>query len=95
MKDEAQVFVMFSSLKIEGKVTLEDIPIVCEFPYVFPDDITDLLPEREVEFAIDLVLGTRPVSMSHYKISLVELSELKSQLEDLLDKRFVRPSVSP
>ena len=52
-------------------------------------------PEREVEFSIDLVPGTKPVSMAPYRMSASELAELKKQLEDLLDKKFVRPSVSP
>jgi len=52
-------------------------------------------PEREVEFLIDLVPGTKPVSMTPYCMSASELAELKKQLEDLLAKKFVRPSVSP
>ena len=52
-------------------------------------------PEREVEFSIDLVPGTKPVSMAPYRMSASELAELKKQLEDLLEKKFVRPSVSP
>ena len=52
-------------------------------------------PEREIEFAIDLVLGTRPVSMAPYRMSASELVELKNQLEDLLEKTFARQSVSP
>jgi len=52
-------------------------------------------PEREVEFYIDLVPGTKPVSMTPYRMSASELAELKKQLEDLLEKKFVRPSVSP
>ena len=71
-----------------------DLPIVSEFPDVFPDDISDLPPEREVEFAVDLVPGTSPVSMSPYRMSASELRELKKQLEELLEKRFIRPSVS-
>jgi len=67
----------------------------CEFPEVFPDEIPDVPPEREVEFSIDLVPGTKPVSMAPYRMSASELAELKKQLEDLLDKKFVRPSVSP
>ena len=65
------------------------------FPDVFPEEVNELPPEREVEFSIDLVPGTRPISMAPYRMSAVELAELKSQLEDLLDKKFIRPSVSP
>lgn len=73
---------------------LDDLPIVCEFLDVLTDDITDLPPEREVEFTIDLVPGTRLVSTAPYRMSLAKLCELKSQLKDLLDKEFVIPSVS-
>lgn len=61
-----------------------DLTIVCEFPEVFPDDISDLPPECEVEYAIDLVPSTSPVSMAPYMMSDSELSELKKHLEDLL-----------
>ncbi|XP_058748124.1 uncharacterized protein LOC131620923 [Vicia villosa] len=57
--------------------------------------VLERLKVREVEFSIDLVLGTRLVSMAPYKMSALELSELKKQLEELLEKKFVRPSVSP
>ncbi|XP_050877531.1 uncharacterized protein LOC127081304 [Lathyrus oleraceus] len=95
LKYEAQVFMMFASLKIKGKSMLNDLPIVCEFPDVFLDDIPNIPLEREFEFNIDLILDTRHVSMAPYRMSPAKLSELKSQLKDLLDKKFVRPSVSP
>ncbi|MCI68717.1 RNA-directed DNA polymerase (Reverse transcriptase), partial [Trifolium medium] len=71
------------------------MPVVCEFTDVFPDDISDLPPEREVEFPIDVVPGTSPISMAPYRMSAAEIEKLKEQLEELLEKRFVRPSVSP
>jgi hypothetical protein len=95
LADEAQLFSLFASLSVEGRVSVEDFPIVCEFPEVFPEDFSDVPPKREVEFSIDLVPGTRPVSMAPYRMSASELVELKKQLEELLAKRFVRPSVSP
>lgn len=61
----------------------------------FPKDIGDLSPGREVEFAIDLVLGTRPVSMALYGMSASELGGLEIQLGVLIDKKIVKPSVSP
>ena len=69
---------MFDSLQIEGNGTLEDLSVVCEFLDVFPDDITYLPPLREVEFSIDLVPDTRPVLMTPYRMSLAELSEMKT-----------------
>ncbi|MCI88369.1 cellular nucleic acid-binding protein, partial [Trifolium medium] len=62
---------------------------------VFPEDISDVPPEREVEFSIDIVPGTSPITMAPYRMSASELNELKKQLKELLEKRFVRPSVSP
>ncbi|GAU45204.1 hypothetical protein TSUD_139090 [Trifolium subterraneum] len=80
---------------LEGGVKLEEIPVVSEFSDVFPEDISDLPPEREVEFSIDLVPGTSPISMAPYRMSASELNELKKRLEELLEKKFIRPSVSP
>ena len=74
---------------------LEDIPIVKEFPDCFLDDISGLPPDREVEFTIDLIPGTEPISIPPYRMAPVELRELKAQLEELLSKGFIRPSISP
>ncbi|KAL6310827.1 hypothetical protein AAG906_005867 [Vitis piasezkii] len=79
----------------ESDLKLEDIPIVREYPDVFPEDLPGLPPEREVEFTIDLVPGTGPMSKAPYRMAPVELKELKVQLQELLDKGFIRPSVSP
>ena len=74
---------------------LEDIPIIKEFPDVFPDNISGLPPDREVEFTIDLIPETEPISIPPYRMAPAELRELKAQLEDLLSKGFIRPSISP
>jgi len=92
---EACVFMMFASLKENSEKGIGDLPVVQEFPEVFPDEITELPPEREVEIAIDLVPGTSPISIAPYRMSASELGELKKQLEELLEKQFIRPSVSP
>ncbi|MCI70398.1 enzymatic polyprotein, partial [Trifolium medium] len=55
LKAQEDVFVMFDSLMMEEKLEVDALPIVCEFADVFPDDILDLPPEREVEFSIDVV----------------------------------------
>jgi len=78
---EASVFMMFASLKESSEKGIGDLPVVQEFPDVLPDDITDLPPEREVEFAIDLVPGTSPISIAPYRMSASELGELKKQLQ--------------
>ena len=74
---------------------VDEIPVVREFPDVFPYDIAGLPPDREVEFTINLILRTEPISIHPYKMALVESRELKAQLEELLSKGFIRPSISP
>ena len=73
---------------------VDEIPVVREFPKVFSDDIAGLPPEREVDFTIDLILGTEPISIPPYRMAPAELRELKAQLEELLSKGFIRPSIS-
>ena len=79
----------------QERTRLKDIPIVKEFPDVFPDDISGLPPDREVEFTIDLIPDTEPISIPPYRMAPAELRELKAQLEELLSKGFIRPSISP
>jgi hypothetical protein len=74
---------------------LKDIPIVCEYPDVFPDDLPGMPPDRDIEFIIELQPGTAPISKRSYRMPPNELAELKIQLQDLLDKGFIRPSASP
>ncbi|MCI63770.1 cellular nucleic acid-binding protein, partial [Trifolium medium] len=76
LKEHVEMFMMFASLKLEGGVKMEELPIVCKFPDVFPEDVTDVPPKREVKFTIDLVLGTSPISMAPYRMSASELNEL-------------------
>ncbi|XP_040952743.1 uncharacterized protein [Gossypium hirsutum] len=71
------------------------IRTVCEFPDVFPEELPGLPPGREVEFAIEVYPGTAPISIPPYRMSPTELKELKVQLQDLLDRGFIRPSISP
>jgi hypothetical protein len=73
----------------------QDIPVVCEFPDVFPEDLPGLPPERDVEFVIELMPGTTPISRRSYQMPPNELAEFKNQLQDLLKKGFIRPSSSP
>ena len=75
--------------------SVDRVPVVCEFHDVFPEELPGLPPEREIEFCIDVVPGTDPISMPPYRMATVELSELKEQLQELLDKGFIRPSTSP
>jgi hypothetical protein len=74
---------------------LEDISVACEFPDVFPNDMPGMPPDREVKFTIKLQPGMTPVSRQPYKMTPKELTELKIQLKELLDKGYIRPSSSP
>ena len=74
--------------------SLELVPVVNEFPDVFPDDLPGIPPEREVDFGIDLLPDTRHISIPPYRIAPAELKESKVQLKDLLEMGFIRPSIS-
>ncbi|GKD98969.1 putative reverse transcriptase domain-containing protein [Tanacetum coccineum] len=74
---------------------LEDIPVVREFPEVFPEDLPGLPPVRQVEFQIDLIPGTTPVARAPYRLAPSEMQELSNQLQELSDRGFIRPSTSP
>ena len=74
---------------------VDEIPVVREFPFVFSDDIAVLSLDREVEFTLDLIPGTEPISIPPYRMDPAELRELKARLEELLSKGFIRPSISP
>jgi hypothetical protein len=76
-------------------IKVKDIPIVCEYPDVFPDDLPGMPPDRDIEFIIELQPGTAPISKRPYRMLPNELAKLKIQLQDLLDKGFIRPSASP
>ncbi|KAL5565524.1 hypothetical protein UlMin_027032 [Ulmus minor] len=73
----------------------EDVPIVKEFLDVFPEDLPGIPPDREIEFKIDLLPGTAPISKAPYRMAPAELRELQMQLQDLIKKQFIRPSYSP
>ncbi|GKC13460.1 hypothetical protein Tco_1010242 [Tanacetum coccineum] len=80
--------------KSEGK-RLEDVPIVKDFPEVFPEDLSCIPPAQQVEFQIDLVPGAAPVARAPYREAPSEMKELAEKLQELSDKGFVRPSSSP
>ncbi|XP_033516668.2 uncharacterized protein [Nicotiana tomentosiformis] len=76
-------------------ISIEDVLVVREFSEVFPEDLPGLPPVREIDFGIDLPPDTQPISIPPYRMAPAELKELKQQLQDLLDKGFIRPSISP
>jgi hypothetical protein len=73
----------------------EAINVVSEFPDVFPEELPGMPPEMKVEFAIELILGTAPISKRAYRVSGPELVELKKQIDELLEKGYIRLSTSP
>ncbi|WMV59339.1 hypothetical protein MTR67_052724 [Solanum verrucosum] len=73
----------------------ETMRVVKELIDVFPTDLPSVPPNRDINFLIDMESGTKPISISPYRMAPVELKELKAQLEDLLHKVFIRPSLSP
>ena len=79
----------------EYEQKLTEIPVVREYLDVFLEDILEFPPEREIEFSIDLVPGTRLIFIDPYGMSPLELAKLKKQVEELLEKRFIRPSDLP
>ncbi|TYK29226.1 gag protease polyprotein [Cucumis melo var. makuwa] len=79
----------------ESEVSLSSEPVVREYPNVFLDELPELPPPREIDFAIELEPDTAPISRAPYRMAPAELKELKVQLQELLDKGFIRPSVSP
>ena len=73
---------------------LEEYPVLQEFKDVFPDEVPGLPPKRDIDFTIELVPGAAPVSRAPYIMSTIEMLELKMQLQELLEKKYIRSSVS-
>ncbi|GJY17567.1 putative reverse transcriptase domain-containing protein [Tanacetum coccineum] len=74
---------------------MEDVPVIRDFPEVFPEELPGLPPPRQVEFRIDLVPGAAPIARAPYRLAPSEMKELSVQLQELLEKGFIRPSSSP
>ncbi|KAK9049844.1 hypothetical protein SSX86_031187 [Deinandra increscens subsp. villosa] len=74
---------------------IDELPVVQEFKDVFPEDLPGMPPDRDVEFRIDLIPNAQPVARAPYRLAPPELQELNTQIQELLDKGFIRPSISP
>jgi hypothetical protein len=72
-----------------------EVPVVNEFPNVFPEELPDMPPDRDIEFVIELKPGTSPIYKTPYSMATPELAELKEHIKELLEKWFIRPSSSP
>ncbi|KAJ9560732.1 hypothetical protein OSB04_005892 [Centaurea solstitialis] len=88
------VYAMADQTK-ERKLSVADVPVVSEFPDVFPEDLPGHPPDRQIEFGIDLVPGAAPIARAPYRLAPPELQELSEQLQELSGKGFIRPSSSP
>ena len=82
-------------IQLNQAKAVEEIRIVNEFPDVFPEELLGMPPDRDIEFVIELVPGTAPIYKRPYKMGANQLAELKEQLQELLDKGYIRPSSSP
>jgi hypothetical protein len=80
---------------VDGEFVGVNIRVVRDFPDVFSEELPGMPPDREVEFVIDLLPGTAPISKRPYKMSVEELKELKKQLTELQEAGYIRPSSSP
>jgi hypothetical protein len=82
--DNSPIFLIISITNVKNPVNINFLPVVSDFPKVFPDDIETLPPEREVEFSIELIPRARHVSKAPYRIAPLELAKVKQQVEELL-----------
>jgi hypothetical protein len=89
----AQAYLAYVQTKLEVQLKLEDIPVVCNYPDVF-FEVTGLPPNWEIEFSIDLMPRIQPIHKAPYYMAPTKLRELKEQLQELLDKGFIPPSMS-
>ncbi|XP_052191886.1 uncharacterized protein LOC127801065 [Diospyros lotus] len=90
-----EAYLAFVTTGKENRMELSKIPMVRDFPNVFPDELSGLPPPREVDFTIELVPRMQPISKAPYRMAPNELNELKVQLQELIEKGFIRPNASP
>ncbi|KAI3712310.1 hypothetical protein L1987_70861 [Smallanthus sonchifolius] len=90
-----EAYLVYVIDKCKDVKELDDIPVVREYPEVFPEDLPGIPPDREIEFRIDLVPDAQPVAKAPYRLAPVEMKELMIQLDELLEKGFIQPSISP
>nr|GFC13667.1 putative reverse transcriptase domain-containing protein [Tanacetum cinerariifolium] len=91
----SRLFIAQVTEKEPAKKQLQDVPVICNFPKVFLDDLPGLLPPRQVEFKIELIPGAAPVARAPYRLAPSELRELSNQLKELSKNVFIRLSSLP
>ncbi|KAJ9545162.1 hypothetical protein OSB04_024869 [Centaurea solstitialis] len=92
---DGRTAVVYGAKRNRNKLGVKDVEVVRDYPEVFPEDLVSLPPDREIEFRIDLVPGATPIAKAPYRLAPSELKEMLAQLQELLDKGFIRPSTSP
>ncbi|KAL9250173.1 Retrovirus-related Pol polyprotein from transposon 17.6-like protein [Drosera capensis] len=95
LKKGCQGYLCSLESPVSQELSTDDIPVVRDYPDVFPDELPRLPPTRELDFNIELVPGAALISKAPYRMAPAELKELKTQLEELLEKGYIRSSVSP
>jgi hypothetical protein len=91
MSTDAEAETMVNHLE---EKPLENIKVVCEYPDIFPEELLGMPPDRDIEFSIELLPETAPILKRPYRIDVKDLVELKKQIEELLEKGFIRPTSS-
>ncbi|XP_070007670.1 uncharacterized protein [Nicotiana sylvestris] len=92
VEKECLAYVCDSSAEVPS---IDSVSVVHEFPEVFHLELPGMPPDRNIDFCIDLAPGTQPISILSYHMAPPELKELKEKLQELLEKGFIRPSISP
>ncbi|KAI3776234.1 hypothetical protein L1987_46007 [Smallanthus sonchifolius] len=95
LRGGCETYLVYVINKCKEVNELDDVPVVREYPEVFPEDLPGIPPDREIEFRIDLVPDAQPVAKALYRLAPVEMKELLAQLDELLEKEFIQPSISP
>ena len=95
VQEGCEAYLAYAIDTVKARPSVSDIPTVSDFPDVFPKELPGLPPHREIEFSIDVVPGANQASITPYKMAPLKLKELKLQLQELLEKGFIRPSVLP
>ncbi|KAI3742402.1 hypothetical protein L1987_60083 [Smallanthus sonchifolius] len=90
-----EVYLVYVIDKCKEVKELDDVPVVRKYPEVFPEDLPGIPPDREIKFRIDLVPDAQPAAKAPYQLAPVEMKELMVQLDELLEKGFIQPSISP
>jgi hypothetical protein len=85
---------VYYKMSVAG-LTLDQVPVVCEYPDIFPEEMPDMPLDWDIEFIIELIPRTAPIAQRPYRMNPQELEELKKQLTDMLSKGLIRPSASP